>query len=96
MSFKVQRTWEEVYADKLILKGEQKGELKGELQRGTRDMVTYLEVHFKVNPDENLISKIKTIIASDRDNDFCIAMYAAQSFEECLLIVDKFMPSDDA
>ena len=99
MSFEVQRTWEEVYADKLILKGEQKGEQKGilkvKLQKGLKYMITYLEVRFKAKPDDSLISRIKMIIESDNDEKFITAMYAAQSFEECLLVIDKFTPSDD-
>ena len=91
MSFEVQRTWEEVYAEKLILKGEQKGELR----RGLRDIITYLEVHFKTKPDDSLISRIKMIIESDNDDKFVTAMYTAQSFEECLIVVDQFTPSND-
>ena len=92
MSFEVQRTWEEVYAEKLILKGEQ----KGKLQRGLKNMITYLTVHFNSKPDDSLISRIKMIIESDNDEKFITAMYAAQSFEECLLVIDKFTPSDNS
>ena len=35
------------------------------------------------------------IIESDNDEKFVDAMYAAQSFEDCLIVVDQFTPSND-